>query len=103
MAKRRRRLKPGGPRKQYTSTAQVRMLDVSRKKVFKYHMSRILERSEMREDVTQTFMANVLSKSSQQSIDSAKDYISDMVEQGHLEQDVANRLFKLLDEHSMRR
>lgn len=103
MAKRRRRLKPGGPRKQYTSTAQVRMLDVRRKKVFKYHMSRILERSEMREDVTQTFMANVLSKSSQQSIDSAKDYISDMVEQDNLEQDVANRLFKLLDEHSMRR
>ncbi len=103
MAKRRRRLKPGGPRKQYTSTAQVRMLDLSRKDVFKYHMNRILEKSDMKEDVTQTFMANVLSKSSQQSIDSAKEYISDMVEQGHLEQDVANRLFKLLDEHSMRR
>ncbi len=103
MAKRRRRLKPGGPRKQYTSTAQVRMLDIRKKKEFKYHMNRILEKSEMREDVQQTFMANVLSKSSQQSIESAKDYISDMVNDGHLEQDVANRLFKLLDEHSMRR
>ena len=103
MAKRRRRLKPGGPRKQYTSTAQVRMLDIRKKKEFKYHMNRILEKSEMREDVQQTFMANVLSKSSQQSIESAKDYISDMVGQSHLEQEVGNRLFKLLDEHSMRR
>ncbi len=103
MAKRRRRLKPGGPRKQYTSTAQVRMLDLRRKDVFKYHMARILEKSEMREDIRQTFMANILSKSSQQSIDHAKDYIQDMVGQGHLEQDVADRLFRLLDEHSMRR
>ena len=103
MAKRRRRLKPGGPRKQYTSTAQVRMLDVRRKKEFKYHMNRILEKSEMREDVRQTFMANVLSKSSQQSIESAREYITDVVGEGHLEEDVAKRLFKLLDEHSMRR
>jgi hypothetical protein len=103
MAKRRRRLKPGGPRKQYTSTAQTRMLDVRRKKEFKYHMNRILERSEMREDVRQTFMANVLSKSSQQSLDNAKDYITDMVTDGHLEEDVSKRLYKLLDEHSMRR
>ncbi|NIP34135.1 MAG: hypothetical protein GWN18_04310 [Thermoplasmata archaeon] len=103
MAKRRRRLKPGGPRRQYTSTAQVRMLDIRKKKEFKYHMNRILDKSDMREDVRQTFMANVLSKSSQQSIESAKDYISDMVAEEHLEQDVANRLFKLLDEHSMRR
>lgn len=79
------------------------MLDIRKKKEFKYHMNRILEKSDMREDVQQTFMANVLSKSSQQSIESARDYISEMVADGHLEQDVANRLFKLLDEHSMRR
>lgn len=96
-------MKPGGPRKQYTSTAQVRMLNLHRKDVFKYHMTRILEKSEMREDVRQTFMANILSKSSQQSIEDAKIYIDDMVAQEHLEQDVADRLFRLLDEHSMRR
>jgi len=103
MSKRRRRLKPGGPRKQYTSTAQVRMLDLQRKDVFKYHMGRVLERSDMREDVVQTFMANILSKSSQQSIDDAKSYISDIVAEGHIGQDVADKLFRLLDEHSMRR
>jgi len=103
MGKRRRRLKPGGPRKQYTSTAQVRMLNLHRKDVFKYHMTRILEKSEMREDVRQTFMANILSKSSQQSIEDAKIYIDDMVAQEHLEQEVADQLFRLLDEHSMRR
>jgi len=96
-------LKPGGPRKQYTSTAQVRMLNLHRKDVFKYHMTRILEKSEMREDVRQTFMANILSKSSQQSIEDAKIYIDDMVAQEHLEQEVADQLFRLLDEHSMRR
>ncbi len=96
-------MKPGGPRKQYTSTAQVRMLNLHRKDVFKYHMTRILEKSEMREDVRQTFMANILSKSGQQSIEEAKIYIDDMVAQEHLEQDVADRLFRLLDEHSMRR
>lgn len=103
MSKRRRRLKPGGPRKQYTSTAQVRMLDLRRKNVFKYHMTRILEKSEMREDIRQTFMANILSKSSQQSIEHARDYITEMVTEEHLEQDVADRLFRLLDEHSTRR
>jgi hypothetical protein len=103
MGKRRRRLKPGGPRKQYTSTAQSRMLDLRRKDVFKYHMARILEKSEMREDVRQTFMANILSKSSQQSIEHAKDYVEEKVEQEHLEQDVADRLYRLLDEHSTRR
>lgn len=96
-------MKPGGPRKQYTSTAQVRMLNLHRKDVFKYHMTRILEKSEMREDVRQTFMANILSKSSQQSIEDAKIYIDDMVAQEHLEQEVADQLFRLLDEHSMRR
>jgi hypothetical protein len=79
------------------------MLDLHRKDVFKYHMGRILDKSEMREDVRQTFMANILSKSSQQSIEHAKDYISDVVTQTHLEQDVADRLFRLLDEHSTRR
>ncbi|UCC93061.1 MAG: hypothetical protein JSW25_10460 [Thermoplasmata archaeon] len=79
------------------------MLDLHRKDVFKYHMNRILEKSEMKEDIRQTFMANVLSKSSQQSIDHAKDYITDVVAQGHLEQEVADRLFRLLDEHSTRR
>jgi hypothetical protein len=79
------------------------MLDLHRKDVFKYHMTRILEKSEMREDVRQTFMANILSKSGQQSIEHGKDYISDMVAQEHLEQEVADRLFRLLDEHSTRR
>jgi hypothetical protein len=79
------------------------MLDLHRKDVFKYHMGRILDKSEMREDVRQTFMANILSKSSQQSIDHAKDYIVEVVGQTHLEQDVADRLFRLLDEHSTRR
>jgi hypothetical protein len=79
------------------------MLDLHRKDVFKYHMGRILDRSEIKEDARQTFMANVLSKSSQQSIEDGKIYIDSVVEQGHLEPEVADRLFRLLDEHSTRR
>jgi hypothetical protein len=79
------------------------MLDLRRKDVFKYHMARILEKSEMGEEIRQTFMANILSKSSQQSIEHAKDYIEEKMEQDHLEQDVADRLYRLLDEHSTRR
>jgi len=79
------------------------MLDLRRKDVFKYHMARILEKSEMREDIRQTFMANILSKSSQQSIEHAKDYIEEKVEQEQVEPEVADRLYRLLDEHSTRR
>lgn len=103
MGKRRRRLKPGGPRKQYTSTAQVRMLNLHRKTVFKYHMSRILEKSEVLQEAKQTFMANVLSKASQQSIEDSMVYIDGVIAEGLLEQEVAERVFRLLDEYATRR
>jgi hypothetical protein len=103
MAKRRRRLRPGGPRKQYTSTAQVRMLNLHRKDVFKYHMNRILERSEIKEDQRQTLVANIMSKSSQASIGSAKEYIDSVVDEGHLELEMADKLKRLLDEYATRR
>ena len=103
MGKRRRRLKPGGPRKQYTSTAQVKMLDLHHKDVFKYHLGQILEDTEMKEDQAQTLKANILSKASQQSINSAKDYIDSVVVDGHLDEDTARRIFRLLDDHATRR
>ncbi len=103
MGKRRRRLKPGGPRKQYTSTAQVRMLNLHHKDVFKYHLTQILEDSDMKEDQKQTFKANILSKASQQSIASAIEYIDSVVAEGHLEEDTARRIFRLLDDYTTRR
>ena len=103
MGKRRRRLKPGGPRKQYTSTAQVRMLNLHHKVVFKYHLTRTLEESEMKEDQQQTFIANVLSKAGQISINEAKDYIGAIVDQGILEDEVAIRIARLLDKYTKHR
>jgi hypothetical protein len=103
MGKRRRRLKPGGPRRQYTSTAQVKMLNLNRKDVFKYHLTEILEDSAMKEEQRQTFKANVLSKASQVSINSAKDYIDSVVAEELLEEDTAKRIFRLLDDFAMRR
>lgn len=103
MGKRRRRLKPGGPRKQYTSTAQLRMLNLHHKTVFKYHLTRILEDSEMREDQQQTFIANVLSKASQVSTNEAKDYMGLVVDQGHLEDEIAIKIARLLDKYTTHR
>jgi hypothetical protein len=103
MGKRRRRLKPGGPRKQYTSTRQLRMLNLHHKTVFKYHLTRLLDDSEMREDHRQTFIANILSKASQASIDDAKDYINSVVDEGHLEEDRVREIFKLLDRYTIHR
>ncbi len=103
MGKRRRRLKPGGPRKQYTSTAQVKMLSLNRKDVFKYHLNEILLDSEMKEEQRQTFKANVLSKASQVSINASMDYIDSVVAEGHLEEDTAKRIFRLLDDFTIRR
>ncbi len=103
MGKRRRRLKPGGPRKQYTSTRQLKMLNLRHKDVFKYHLTRILERSEMREDHRQTFIANILSKASQASIEEAKDYIALVVDQGHIEEERAQDIHHLLDRYATHR
>ena len=103
MAKRRRRLKPGGPRKQYTSTAQVRMLSISQRTVFKYHLTQALDGSEMRDDQKQTFIANVLSKASMASIEEAKGYVKSVVGEGHLEDELSRRVLSLLDKYSTRR
>jgi hypothetical protein len=103
MGKRRRRLKPGGPRKQYTSTAQLRMLNLHHKTVFKYHLTRLVEESKMREDQQQTFIANVLSKASQVSTNEAKEYIESIVQQGHLEGEIATKIGRLLDKYTTHR
>ena len=103
MGKRRRRLKRGGPRKQYTSTEQHKMLDLSKKRVFKYHLTRLVERSEMQEDHQQTFIANVLGKASQNSIRDAKEYVGSIVEEGLIEQGLEGDISKLLDRFTKRR
>jgi hypothetical protein len=79
------------------------MLNIHHKVVFKYHLTRSMEASEMRDDQKQTFIANVLSKSSQASIDEAKDYIDSVVSEGHLEEEVSRQVFSLLDRFSTRR
>jgi hypothetical protein len=103
MGKRRRRLKPGGPRKQYTSTAQMRMLNLQHKDVFKYHLTRAVEASEMRDDQRQTFIANVLIKASQNSIPDAKEYTESIAGQGLLGEDLVREVFRLLDKYSTHR
>jgi hypothetical protein len=79
------------------------MLNVHNKGVFKYHLARALEGSEMREDHRATFMANVLSKASQMSTVEAKKYIDSVVEQGHLDEETADKAFRLLDRYTTHR
>ena len=79
------------------------MLNLHHKTVFKYHLTRILEDSEMREDQQQTFIANVLSKASQVSTNEAKDYMGLVVDQGHLEDEIAIKIARLLDKYTTHR
>lgn len=103
MGKRRRRLKPGGPRIQYTSTAQLRMLDLTRKDEFKYHLTRLLDKSEMKADHQRTFIANLLSQASQNSIEEAKSYLRSVVEQGLLDDTTSKKIERLLDTNATHR
>jgi hypothetical protein len=79
------------------------MLDIHRKDVFKYHLVRALERSDMREDHQQTFIANVLSQATQNSISDAKGYISSVVHDELLDSDTADRIERLLDKYATHR
>ena len=79
------------------------MLNLHHKTVFKYHLTRILEDTEMREDQQQTFIANVLSKASQVSTNEAKDYMGSIVDQGHLEDEIAIKIARLLDKYTTHR
>jgi hypothetical protein len=79
------------------------MLNLQHKDVFKYHMLRALERSQMRMDHTATFVANVLSQATQNSISDAKDYIDSVVKEELLDGETADRLFRLLDKYTTNR
>ena len=103
MGKQHRRLKPGGPRKQYTSTKVTRMLNIHHVGVFKYHLKEIMRDSEMKDDLKPTFVANVLSKASRNSVNDAEDYVDALLKEGMLEGPVSEQIHRLLDQYSTRR
>lgn len=103
MAKHHRRFKPGGPRRQYTSTERTRMLNVHNAKVFKYHLTEIMGGSNMSAEQKPTFIANVLLKATRNSIVDAQDYVGMMQKDGLIEPQVAEQVARLLDHYSTRR
>jgi hypothetical protein len=103
MGKHHRRFKPGGPRKQYTSTERTRMLNVHNADVFKFHLTEIMGDSKMSTEQKPTFIANVLLKASRNSIVDAQDYVDGMQKDGLVEPQVAEQIMRLLDHYSTRR
>ncbi len=103
MGKRHRRFKPGGPRKQYTSTERTRMLNVHNADVFKFHLTEIIGGSKMSAEQKPTFIANVLLKATRNSITDAQDYVGMMQRDGLIEPQVAEQVTRLLDHYSTRR
>ena len=103
MGKRRRYLKPGGPRKQYTSTKQTRMLNIHRETEFKYHLNQVMDRSEIKDEQRTTFVANVVMKAARNSIADAKEYVLGIGEEGLIEPEVVDRIYNLLDRYATHR
>jgi hypothetical protein len=96
-------MKPGGPRKQYTSTERTRMLNVHHASVFKFHLKEIMRGSEMKDDYKPTFVANVLLKATKNSITDSQEYVDARVKEGLLEPLVADQIFRLLEAYTTRR
>jgi len=103
MPRQHHRMKPGGPRKQYTSTERTRMLNVHHASVFKFHLKEIMRDSEMKIEQKPTFVANVLLKATKNSIADAQDYIDARVKDGLLEPPIADSITRLLEAYATRR
>jgi hypothetical protein len=57
----------------------------------------------MKDDLKPTFIANVLSKASRNSIEDAEDYVIDKQKEGLIEPPVLDMIHRLLDQYSTHR
>src|SRR4030042_1911970 len=103
MPRQHHRMKPGGPRRQYTSTERTRLANKQHASVFKFHLKEIMRDSDMSDEQKPTFVANVLLKASKNSIADAQDYIDARIKEGLLEQPIADSIMRLLEAYATRR
>ena len=73
------------------------MLNLRHLDSFKYHLRRILEESSMNEGFTNSFIANLITKGSRDSLKGAKDYVRSLAKQGVFKEDTSEEICQLLD------
>ena len=64
---------------------------------FKYYLRQILDESSMDEDFTNAFIANLITKSSRESLREAKEYVRSLVDEKVLEGKTSDEICRLLD------
>jgi hypothetical protein len=86
--------------KMNSRTERKAMLDMGRIKIFRYDLKHIVADSDMDEDFERAFMANIVAKARNRSIDDARDYISEICQRGDISDDTKKSLFRLLKKHT---
>jgi len=76
------------------------LLNLGRLDYFKYDLNQIMGNSDMEEEHIPSFKASVTAKSSQRSIDEAKDYILDIEKKEKITRETSIQLCKLLDRYT---
>ncbi|MFW3145322.1 MAG: hypothetical protein ACMUIE_00740 [Thermoplasmatota archaeon] len=76
------------------------LLNMGRLDYFKYDLNEIVESSNIDDDLRNSFMASVVAKSSQRSIDEAKEYVEDLEDQEKLSKETSQKIRRLLDRYT---
>ncbi|MFO8051196.1 MAG: hypothetical protein R6V01_05790 [Thermoplasmatota archaeon] len=76
------------------------LLNLGRLDYFKYDLNEIVDGSDIDEDLAPSFKASVMAKSRNMSIDDAKEYIEELVEQEKISKDTSNKILRLLDRYT---
>jgi len=76
------------------------MLSMRRLGSFKYDIREIMTHYEVDEALASSIVANVIAKSSRQSIEEAKEYVRDSMTKGEMIEPVSDEICDLLDRYS---
>lgn len=76
------------------------MLNLGKFDYFKYDLNEILSRSDIDDNLLGSFKASLIAKSSNMSIQDAKDYIIENKEKEAISSDTSERLCRLLDRYT---
>lgn len=81
-------------------TPRVAMLSMRRLGSFKYDIREIMTHYDVDEALASSIVANVIAKSSRQSIEEAKEYVRDSMTKGEMIEPVGDEICNLLDRYS---
>ena len=76
------------------------MLDVRREQHFRYDMRQVLDEGKVPEEQRNSIYATVFSKGSRISLDEAKDFVQQKMQEGVLSPQLRDRIMMLVDRYS---